>query len=240
VQRKQAIALADALEVQERGVASVAHEFRGALAVIQGAASTARQKRDRLDPASLDALLADIESQGHHIQSMLQGLTPAGAELAGGTAMRPRVDDVAETVRRAIESADRWRRNHNVRVEGGPLVCALDHERLQQIVRNLVENSFRHTRPGGTIVVGIRRLGVTVEVRVVDDGPGIPEGERVFEPFREGTGPAHRPHGLGLYLVRQIALAMGGTVELRSSPKGTDVAVRVPATRFGDSRDAPR
>lgn len=239
-QRDQALALADALELQERGVAAAAHEFRGSLTVILGAAHTARQKRERLDPDGIDALMEDIEGQGRHVESLLEGLVSGTAQL-GSIALRPRTDDVAETIRRAVDAADRHRLNHSLDLDLQPLVCRLDHERLQQVVRNLVENAFKYTDGGGKVRVGLRRLGVIVEVRVVDDGPGITpaEQQRAFDPFQRRTGavPRARGRGLGLYLVGQIVTAMGGTIELHSSSAGSDFAVRVPAMDFARVRD---
>jgi signal transduction histidine kinase len=234
-QRDQALALADALEAQERGVAATAHEFRGALAVIVGAAQTARTKRERLDPAELDALLADIESQGRQVQDLVAGLASAGPDRLGGMAIRARSDDVGQTVRRAVDACERHRRNHDLQVTLPRLQCGLDHERLYQVTRNLVDNAYRHTDPGTRVSVAVRRLGVTVELAVVDNGPGIPAEtqQRALDPFRRRGGGEDEPVGFGLYLVRQIVAAMGGTLELRASPHGTKVLVRVPAA-FGD------
>jgi signal transduction histidine kinase len=232
----QALALADALELQERGVAAASHEFRGALTVILGAARTAREKRERLGSQRLDSLLEDIEAQGRHIQDLLDRLVAGGTDRTGGIAIRPRSGDVADTIHRAVEAAERHKANHDVTLDLSSIVCTLDHERLQQVVRNLVENAFKHTTSGSRVKVAARRLGVIVEVRVVDNGPGIDLSvqRRAFDPFqhRNGDGPDTEPSGLGLYLVRQIITAMGGTMELRSSSAGSDFALRVPVASF--------
>jgi signal transduction histidine kinase len=235
-QRGQALALADALELQERGVAAASHKFRGSLTVILGAARTAREKRDRLGPEELDALLEDIEAQGKHVQDLLDELVTGGADRLAAIAIRPRPGDVADTIRRAVEAAERHRTNHDLNLDLQPIICTVDHERLQQVVRNLVENAYKHTSVGSRIDVVARRLGVTVEVRVADDGPGIGPSvqRRAFDPFQRHNGEAlgAGPNGLGLYLVRQIVTAMGGTIELRSSSAGSDFAVRLPAADF--------
>lgn len=243
-QRAQALALSDARELQDRVIASASHEFRSSLTVILGAARIARQKRDRLSGEELVRLLDDIESEGLRVQQLVADQVSGGEDRIGGIPIRPRSGDVADTVRRAAEAADRHRKNHDLVLDVHPLVCTLDHERLQQIVRNLVENALFYTEGGSRVTVSSRRLGVSVEVRVVDNGPGIPAAEqsRVFEPFQRGRSRSPRSDslGLGLYLVRQIATAMGGVVELRSSSSGSDVAVRVLATDFGDAGDATR
>ena len=238
--RDQSLALADALELQERGIAAVAHEFRGALAVIVGSARTARLKQDRLDAEHLVALLQDIEGQGQRVEQLVDGLLSHHSDRLGALAVRGRHDDVALTVARALDASSRHRRNHDLRLELPSTVCTLDHERLHQVVRNLVDNAYQHTAVGGTVAVSIRRLGVTVEVRVVDSGQGIDPTRlhRALAPFRRGIGTGDdEAVGLGLYLVHQIVAAMGGTVEIHTSDSGTDVAVRVPASHFVHDRE---
>jgi signal transduction histidine kinase len=238
--RDQSLALADALELQERGIAAVAHEFRGALAVIVGSARTARQKRDRLDDEHLTLLLGDIESQGQRVEQLVDGLLSHQPDRPGALAVRARHDDVALTVARALDASARHRRNHDLQLDLPSTVCTLDHERLQQVVRNLVDNAYQHTAHGGVVAVAVRRLGVTVEVRVTDRGDGIDPVrlQRALAPFRRGIGTGDdEAAGLGLYLVHQIVAAMGGTVEIRTSGAGTDVAVRVPATHFAHDRE---
>ena len=234
----QALALADALEVQARGIASVAHEVRGALAVIVGAASTARQKRDRLDDAGLAGLLEDVEHQGRHLEQLLEDALTNRPDHPGALPVRPRQDDVATTIRRAIDASALHRRGHPLHLELPSLVCTLDHERLQQVVRNLVDNAYQHTDPGTRVTVSARRLGVMVEVLVADHGPGIPMAAqaRALDPFSRRTDQPATGGGLGLYLVRQIVIAMGGVVETRSLGEGTQVTFRVPATRFATAR----
>ena len=105
----------------------------------------------------------------------------------------------------------------------------VDLDRVLQAVLNLVVNARRHT-PAGTHVtvrVGAVRIarGAVLDVRVADDGPGIPDAlrARVFEPFaRGGRGST----GLGLSVVRAVAAAHGGGVDLGSGPAGTTVRVR--------------
>ena len=238
--RDQSLALADALELQERGIAAVAHEFRGALAVIVGSARTARQKHDRLDAAHLLALLEDIEDQGQRVEQLVDGLLSHQSDRLGALAVRGRHDDVALTVARAVDASARHRRNHDLRLDLPSTVCTLDHERLQQVVRNLIDNAYQHTGHGRTVWVTIRRLGVTVEVRVVDAGEGIDPTrlQRALAPFSRGIGMGDdEAVGLGLYLVHQIVAAMGGTVEIHTSDAGTDVAVRVPASHFAHERE---
>ncbi|MDB5432303.1 MAG: integral rane sensor signal transduction histidine kinase [Caulobacter sp.] len=114
-------------------------------------------------------------------------------------------------------------------VEGSPRL-------LRRLIRNLIENALKHGRPPVEIAVG--RLdgpdGARITLTVTDHGPGIPEAvrERVFEPFYrpQGASEAAGSWGLGLALVRQIALRHGGTVRCAEAGEGlTRFVAELPA-----------
>jgi len=120
--------------------------------------------------------------------------------------------------------------------ESARLVMVGDRHRLTQAVMNLVRNAFEHNPPGTRVAIGSRAVGRDVEFWVADDGSGIPVGEqeRIFERFARGGSGRRRTDGagLGLAIVRAIAEAHGGQVELRSQPMGgTRFAIVVPVDR---------
>jgi signal transduction histidine kinase len=99
--------------------------------------------------------------------------------------------------------------------EGAVLVT--DGDRVLQIVSNLLANALRWTPEGGRVDLGLATQNGEVRVTVSDTGPGIePEGrERIFRPFWSGDGGGT---GLGLTIARELALALGGRLELDSEP----------------------
>ena len=107
-----------------------------------------------------------------------------------------------------------------------------DRQRLTQAVMNLAGNAVQHTHAGDRITIGVATEPGWVRLWVADDGPGIPKEDhaRVFERFTRGGG--RRPSGgagLGLAIVRAIAEAHGGHVELDSVPgRGSTFTVVVP------------
>jgi signal transduction histidine kinase len=115
-------------------------------------------------------------------------------------------------------------------VEGSPRL-------LRRLIRNLVENAGRHGRPPVDIELSHTSAGVAIAV--YDHGEGIPEGERerVFEPFYRPSGRAESAGswGLGLSIVRQIALLHGGTVSCRPRAGGGGGFVAVLPARLGGS-----
>jgi two-component system sensor histidine kinase BaeS len=99
------------------------------------------------------------------------------------------------------------------------LVVDGDPERLRQAVDNLIGNAIGHSPDGGVVTVTAARSGDSVVVAVRDEGDGIPAADldRVFEPGVRLT--SDRPgSGLGLAVVRAIAHAHGGEVEVESTP----------------------
>lgn len=107
---------------------------------------------------------------------------------------------------------------------------------LRRAVRNLLENARRHTN--GTATLSLARDGAFAVLRVSDTGPGVPEAfqERIFEPFYRLPGASERDGGvgLGLALVKSIALRHGGTVQCTNGASGgACFEIRLPMERVG-------
>jgi signal transduction histidine kinase len=119
----------------------------------------------------------------------------------------------------ATFSEEARRRRIDYRFEkGAKPVIVSDGDRVLQIISNLLTNAFRWTPDGGRIELELNSTDGTVCVAVDDSGPGIPaaERERIFRPFwsRDGGGT-----GLGLAIARELATALGGRIQLDSSPE---------------------
>ena len=113
------------------------------------------------------------------------------------------------------------------------VVSMVDHDRWAQIVGNLVENGLRYAAT--TLTVEIQSTGPSIQVRIIDDGPGIAADDlpHVFERLYVAQ---HRPadresgSGLGLAIVRELVEAMDGEVEAVAPPDGgTELVVRIPS-----------
>lgn len=117
-----------------------------------------------------------------------------------------------------------------------------DRQRLTQAVMNLARNAVEHTGPGDPIALGSAFDGGEARIWVRDRGPGVPaaEQERIFERFARAGRSRRRSEGagLGLAIVRAIAEAHGGRVELSSRPgEGATFTVVVPTS---EEEDPPR
>ena len=110
-----------------------------------------------------------------------------------------------------------------------------NHEQLQRVLFNLIQNAIRHTPADGSVVVRAEPAGDGVEIEVADTGAGIAadDRDRIFEPFFRGGEDAARSSngaGLGLAISRAIVEAHGGRIWLEDADTGTCVRFRLPVS----------
>jgi two-component system sensor histidine kinase BaeS len=203
----------------ERGVLlSVSHDLRTPLTSIRGYAEgiedgTVEPRQAAAvvgrEAARLERLVGDLLA----LARLRQGVLEVGSEPVDLAAVAREAEDRLRP--RAREAGV------EVRIEGGPAPAVADHGRALQVVTNLLENAIR-VSPGGGQVVLAAGPG---ELRVSDQGPGIPADElpRAFERFhlrsRAGNGSAQGA-GLGLAIVRELTEAMGGVAGVENLPGG--------------------
>lgn len=121
----------------------------------------------------------------------------------------------------------------------GDLMGDWDAARLRQVISNLMGNALEHGATEGPVELSVASDGSTVVLSVHNEGPPIPPEmlAKIFDPLMRHTTPdlaAGRVPGsigLGLYIVREIVVAHGGTVEVASTEEGTTFTVRLPQTR---------
>jgi two-component system, OmpR family, sensor kinase len=142
---------------------------------------------------------------------------------------------VAEEFRALAEASE-----HSLSVDAdGEVVADADDQRALQIARILLENAIRHTPPGTRVGIGVAKDESSAILAVSDEGPGVPEGdqEHLFERFYRADGGKASGSGLGLAIARELAVRMGGTIELRSQPGETVFTLVLPLSREAISRE---
>ncbi|MFI7406299.1 ATP-binding protein [Streptomyces sp. NPDC049541] len=205
--------LAQSEEDQRRLVQDAGHELRTPLTSLRTNISLLR-RIDELPPATRDELVADLGQEARELTDLVNELV----DLAAGqsdTEPPQRVDlaDLAEEV--AGLARRRSGRQITVRVSGDTTTDGRPGM-LQRAISNLVENAVKFDRDGtGPIeiaVSGPARAG-TVRVEILDRGPGIADGDliRIFDRFYRAADARSLPgSGLGLSIVREVAMAHGG------------------------------
>ena len=206
-------------------VSTVAHELRSPLTSVKGFTATLLAKWDRFNDDQKKLMLETVNADADRVTRLLTELLDVSRIDAGRLEMRSQVVDVATSVRKAVDgrvAAGEPEDRFVVEVEDGRPETWADPDKIDQVVANLVENALRHG--AGTVTVCVRPApgdpaGGT-EVTVGDEGPGIPEdvASRVFTRFWRGNRRGGT--GLGLYIVKGLVEAHGGTVEVGRSPSG--------------------
>jgi signal transduction histidine kinase len=145
--------------------------------------------------------------------------------------------DVGQVAERALRP---FRRAHPHRdfaldVDPAARIVAADPLRAEQVLANLISNAVKFSEDGTPVQVAIDSDGGRVRIRVRDEGMGIPpdKHEEIFEKFRRLEDPMRMETGgagVGLYIVRQLAVAMDGDVRVDSAPgRGSTFSVWLPA-----------
>lgn len=216
------------LRLNEMFVAAITHDLRSPLSTVaMGAEVLARRE---LDPDAA-RIVARIRSGASHMGGMLDDLGElARVRLGGGMILEPAPMDASVVVERVVEDlrVAHATATKQVRIETeGALRGVWDERRIAQILTNLVGNALKH----GSGDVRVRARGSADGLRLEVENPGtIPEAllPFIFDPFRQGLAGARTGLGLGLFIVREIARAHGGTADAASDERGTRIWVDLP------------
>ena len=227
-----------AMELEQRLLGVVGHDLRTPLAAVQMAASLlARGGRLSEEQSRTLARIAGSAARMAAIVRDLLDFTRIRRE--GGIPVRTSEVDLAELCRSAVSELQAVHPGRAVGVVGvGPIAVEGDRERLLQAVSNLVGNALQHGPPGSAVGVEVTDRATGAMLRVHNEGPAIPRNllPDLFQPFRRGDGEADPGGslGLGLFIVREVVRAHGGTVEVETSDRrGTTFTVRLPHPRAG-------
>ncbi len=210
---------------------SVSHDLRTPLATIRAVAT---DLRDGVvyEEAVRTELLATVCDEADRLDRIVANLLSMSRIEAGAFQPERQAVDVDELVTDRVRRMKELFRRVRVQMDlprGMPLVDG-DYSQLDQLFTNLLENAARHAPPGSFVRISGRRRGDDVEVRVADEGIGVPDWARtkVFEPFRRGEGSGSS--GVGLAICKAVAEAHGGRITLeRTAGGGATFVVTLPA-----------
>jgi signal transduction histidine kinase len=215
--REMAARLSEAEQQERNFLMTVSHELRTPLTAIRGHVDALREGVAE-DPVVRAASLEVIASETARLDRLVGDvLDLAKLEAHRFTLLREEVDmerlcDHAYTA--FGEEARRRGIDYRRRFDATPTIVS-DGDRVLQIISNLLSNAFRWTPDGGRVELGLAADNGAVSVAVDDTGPGIAarERERIFRPF---WSQDHAGTGLGLAIARELAVALGGRIELES------------------------
>jgi len=227
-----------AMQKQREFVADASHELRtpltSVLANLELLQASLEQPRQEDERAMVDSALRSSKRMSRLVADLLL-LARADAGRAG----KHGPCDLAEIAGNAAAEIAPLMRDRELEIDNQrALPVSGNTDELHRMVLNLLDNATRHTPPGAHIELDVRRVGEEAVVKVADDGPGIPPRlrEQIFDRFVRGEGPADTAvgpgSGLGLSIVKAVAVSHGGSVEVgESAGGGAQFRIRIPLQR---------
>jgi PAS domain S-box-containing protein len=212
-------------QMKSEFVSSVSRELRSPLTSIYGFAETLLRDDVLFGEEERATFLGYIASEAGRLTSIVDRLLSVARLDSGDLQVNLAATDVGVLVTEVVRTAE-----HTLATGGHrfvlelppePLEVDADREKLRQIVTDLVENAVKYSPEGGTVTVSASRRDDVVEVRVDDEGIGVPESERelIFRKFHRAASESRDLSsggtGLGLFIARELLAAMRGRIWVR-------------------------
>ncbi|MFF2044232.1 ATP-binding protein [Kitasatospora sp. NPDC058170] len=220
-------------------IATVAHELRSPLTSVKGFTATLLAKWERFTDGQKRLMLETVDADADRVTRLIAELLDISRIDAGRLELRKQVVDLAAAVRRHVDgkvAAGTPEDRFDIRIAEPLTVLWADPDKVDQVLANLLENAVRHGE--GTVTIEVAPAKEVVEapvwdrpgtpprivegtaITVSDEGSGIPEESmpRVFTRFWRGSKRGGT--GLGLYIVKGIVEAHGGSIRVDRAPGG--------------------
>jgi two-component system sensor histidine kinase KdpD len=217
--------LAESNRLRTALLAAVSHDLRTPLASIKASASSLLSDEVDWSPEAIHGFARTIEGEADRLNAVVSNLLDMSRLQTGALHLKLRAVGLEEVVSGALASLSRDTTGLTVDVPDSLPAVEADPALLERSVANVVDNALSWSPPGRPVRVEAGEVGDRVDLRVIDQGPGIPmaDRDRVFQPFqRLGDGGRVAPNGvgLGLAVARGFVEAMGGEILVEDTPGG--------------------
>ena len=211
-----------------RAASSISHDLRHYLAAIVANAEFLYEADElRLKK---DEIYEEIKTAATQMTDLIDSLRELSYQRNAITPARTRIDHVIRRAIEAIHSRSEFRNSEIGLIAPEDLEAIVDAKKLERVFFNLILNACEASEGlAGTITINAKTTGQDFEIRIKDEGPGIPEciKDTLFDPFVSYGKP--NGTGLGLAIVSKIVQDHSGTVSIeQSSERGTTILVRLP------------
>ncbi|MGQ0508313.1 MAG: ATP-binding protein [Myxococcaceae bacterium] len=223
-------------EFEQQLIGIVSHDLRNPIAAISMSAALMLRQND-LDPRQRKSLDRIATSAGRVNRMIRDLLDFTQARLGGGLPITRAPMDLHALIRQLVaETQDAMPEREIQLVQSGDGAGSWDSDRVAQVTTNLISNALHYSPASSSIRVTTRGHEADVVLEVLNGGAPIPDSvlPRLFEPMQRGevTDSTSRSVGLGLYIVKNIVEAHGGSVTVSSNEaQGTTFVVRLPRAR---------
>jgi signal transduction histidine kinase len=221
-------------ELRRNMVADIAHELRTPLSNIRGYIEAIHDEVKKPDAETINI----IDQEASTLSQLVNDLQELSLAEAGELKMLCQPEEFSSLINQVVTSLQNQAQIKGITVSvnlpPGPLVVNIDHNRISQVLRNLLQNAVAHTAQGNSITVAVVQEGNRVEVSITDTGEGIPAEElpNIFERFYRVDKSRTRAtggSGLGLTITRRLVEAHGGQINVQSElGKGSRFSFTLP------------
>lgn len=224
-------------QLKDDFVASVSHELRTPLTSIRGYVKTLLRPDAHFSPDETEAFLETIDRQSQRLHRLIEDLLVVSRiesaspedDLVQEISLAELTTEVIDELRGKLDD-----RKVTVTLDDHIPLIETDPGKLHQILCNLIDNAVKYSPAGAPLDIEAHTQGAGVTITVRDSGPGIDEEaqEKIFERFYQVDQTATRKvggAGLGLYICRKLAGALGGRLWLESSDaSGSEFSLWIP------------
>ena len=223
---------------------AVSHDLRTPLTNISGSADMLMQEESALDPAIRKRLYLAIYDDTNWLINMTENLLAATHLETDKESFKMSPELIEDLFQSAITQLDRRAVEHHISVhlDDAALMAAMNARLIQRVIINIMNNAIQHTPKGSNIELSAAKKGNTVQIRVTDDGPGIPDDAKrhlfdLFYTAGQGKADCQRGLGLGLHLCQSIVAMHGGRIDVSDhQPTGTVFQFTLPLVSPKDVR----
>jgi signal transduction histidine kinase len=250
--RRQALQLREEAVRKDRFLAILAHELRNPLMPLYTGLELLQSAGDSPDKELLREVCPLMRRQVKHLARLVDDLLDVSRISSGKIELRRERVALGDVIQDAVDSSqshmDAAGHELEVSIDNPALMVDADPARISQILMNLLNNAAKFTARGGRVRLSAAREGNMIEIRVRDNGIGIPRDmlPKIFEIFvqhEDSRAHSHGGLGIGLNLVRTLVELHGGTVIAHSdgAGKGSEFVVHLPISSAATSerRDLP-
>lgn len=226
----------EGLATRDQVMGMVSHDLRTLLGgiALQAALLKRNAAEDEAGRRTVQAV-EKIQRFTARMNRLIGDLVDVASIEEGRIRIAPALQDATAVVRESVEAFQPLVSAHglslDVELSGDRLMAKFDHERILQVLANLLSNALKFTPAGGRIALRVAPVGPDLRFSVADTGSGIPSHQldAVFERFWQARGEDRRGLGLGLYISKGIVEAHGGRLWAESQPgKGSTFSFTLP------------
>ncbi len=224
---------ADANRARAALFSSISHDLRTPLASITAAVTSLLGRDAQFESEERGDLLETIHQEADRLNRLVGNFLHLSRIRAGGAVSTKTRGDIGEVVEGVLNRLQPMLQGHSVRLflRDDLPEASFDVLQIDQVLTNLLENAAKFSEQGKEIGIYVAPWQDAVQVRVTDQGPGIPpeDRQRVFEPFYRAEGDTGSGTGLGLAIAKAIVESHGGRIWIEGAPGGgTAVVFQLP------------